>query len=177
MRDTACHYPAPYWLAKEGDRIKSLLLFFDEVAILLPDYMRGRHLDADPSLAGPLEEQGLLRVLEPKEWIDAEVAETLAKIMVELLAGGVFDGLREARYFAELSQSRIGYRADAELAGFLVDVVRQPSHSTARRHAECSGVLREISPPRRPGRRVAIVLTGGRTRVSEIVQQLRGFTV
>ncbi len=72
-----------------------------------------------------MEEQGLLRVLEPKEWIDAEVAETLAEIMVELLARGVFDGLPEERYFAELSQSRIGYGADAELAGFLVDELRQ----------------------------------------------------
>ena len=125
LRDTAYYYPAPYWLDDEGDWIKSLLLFFDEVAILLPHYMRGRHRDADPSLAGPLEERKLLRVLEPKEWIDAEVAETLAEIMVELLAGGVFDGLPEEHYFAELSQSRIGYGADTELAGFLVDELRQ----------------------------------------------------
>ena len=125
LKDTAYYYPAPYWLAKEGDWIKSLLLFFDEVAILLPDYMRGRHRDADPSLAGPLEEQGLLRILEPKDWIDAEVAETLAEIMVELLAGGVFDALPEEGHFAELSQSRIGYGADAELAEFLVDELQQ----------------------------------------------------
>ena len=125
MKDTAYYYPAPYWVQGEGDWIKSLLLFFDDVAILLPDYMRGRHRDADPSLAGPMEEQGLLRILEPKEWIDAEVAEKLADIMVELLAGGVFDGLREARHFAELSQSRMGYGADAELAQFLVDELRE----------------------------------------------------
>ena len=125
MKDTAYYYPAPYWMQGEGDWIKSLLLFFDDVAILLPDYMRGRHRDADPSLAGPMEEQGLLRILEPKEWIDAEVAEKLADIMVELLAGGVFDGLPDARYFAELSQSRIGYGADAELAQFLVDELRE----------------------------------------------------
>lgn len=125
MKDTAYYYPAPYWLAGEGDWIKSLLLFFDDVAILLPDYMRGRHRDADPWLAGPMEEQGLLRILEPKEWIDAEVAEKLAEIMVELLAGGVFDELPESRYFAELSQSRVGYGADADLAQFLVDELRQ----------------------------------------------------
>ena len=124
MKETA-YYSAPYWLAEEGDWIKSLLLFFDDVAILLLNYMRGRHRDADPSLAGPLEEQGLLRILEPKEWIDAEVAERLAEIMVELLAGGVFDGLPEVSYFAVLSQSRIGYGADAELAEFLMDELRQ----------------------------------------------------
>ena len=93
MRDTAYYYPAPYWRAREGDWIKSLLLFFDKVAILLPDYMWGRHTDADPTLAGPLEERGLLRVLEPNEWFDAEVLDKLADIMVELLAGGVFNGL------------------------------------------------------------------------------------
>ena len=125
MKDIAYYYPAPYWLADEGDWIKSLLLFFDEVAILLPDYMWGRHRDADPSLAGPLEEQGLLRILEPKEWVDAEVAEKLAEIMVDLLAEGVFDRLPEARHFAELSRSRMGYGADVELAEFLADELRQ----------------------------------------------------
>ena len=125
MKDTAYYYPAPYWLEGEGDWIKSLLLFFDDVAILLPDYMRGRHRDADPLLAGPLEDQGLLRILDPKEWIDSEVAEKLAEVMVELLAVGVFDELPEASYFAELSQSRIGYGADADLAQFLVDELRQ----------------------------------------------------
>ena len=125
LKDTAYYYPAPYWVSEEGDWIKSLLLFFDEVAILLPDYMRGRPREADPSLAGPLEEQGLLRILEPKEWIDAEVTEKLAEVMVDLLAGGVFDQLPDAGYFAELSQSRIGYGADLELAEFLTDELRQ----------------------------------------------------
>ena len=125
MKDIAYYYPAPYWLADEGDWIKSLLLFFDEVSILLPDYMWGRHRDADPSLVGPLEEQGLLRILEPKEWVDAEVAEKLTEIMVDLLAEGVFDRLPEARHFAELSRSRMGYGADVELAEFLADELRQ----------------------------------------------------
>ena len=87
--------------------------------------MRGRHRAADSSLAGPLEEQGLLRILEPKEWIDAEVAEKPAEVMVDLLAGGVFDQLPETPYLAELSQSRIGYGADLELAEFLTDELRQ----------------------------------------------------
>ena len=63
--------------------------------------------------------------IEDLTWIDAEVAETLAKIMVELLAGGVFDGLPEERFFAELSQSRVGYGANAELAESLVDELQQ----------------------------------------------------
>src|SRR5213596_1687894 len=42
IAETAYYYPEPYWPASEGGWIKSLLLFFDEVAILLPSYMRGR---------------------------------------------------------------------------------------------------------------------------------------
>ena len=81
LRDIAYYYPAPYWREREGDWIKSLLLFFDEVAILLPDYMRGRHRVADPSLAAPLEDQGLLRILEPTEWIDGDMAKKLAAVI------------------------------------------------------------------------------------------------
>ena len=125
MRDIAYYYPAPFWHEGEVDGIKSLLLFFDEVAILLPDYMRARHRVADPSLAAPLEEMGLLRILEPKEWIDREMAEKLAEVIVDLLADGVFDGLPQSPYFAELSQSRMGYGADLELAEFLVDELRR----------------------------------------------------
>ena len=125
LRDTAYYYPAPFWRASEGEGIKSLLLFFDEVAILLPDYMYGRHRTADPSLAAPLEERGLLRILEPKEWIDSHLAEQLAEIIFNLLVEGVFDELPEADYFAELSQSRIGYGADIDLAEFLVEELQR----------------------------------------------------
>ena len=72
--DIAYYYPAPYWGWREGSWIKSLLLFFDEVSILLPHYMYGRHQTADPTLVEPLEERRLLRVLEPNDWIDEKTA-------------------------------------------------------------------------------------------------------
>lgn len=71
MSEIAYYYPERYWLAREGSWIKSLLLFFDGVAILLPDCMSGRELIADPSLAEPLSDRGLLRVLQPEWLIDA----------------------------------------------------------------------------------------------------------
>ena len=125
IRETAYYYPAPYWGAPESESIKSLLLFFDDVAILLPDYMYGRHRAADPVLAAPLEERGLLRILEPKEWVDSEMTKQLAEIIVSMLAQGVFDVLPEERYFAELSRSRMGYGADVELADFLVEALKK----------------------------------------------------
>lgn len=58
--DVAYYYPAPYWRRRESDWVKSLLLFFDKVSILSPRYLYGRHEAADATLAGPLEERGLL---------------------------------------------------------------------------------------------------------------------
>lgn len=124
MTDTAYYYPAPYWAIREGGWIKSLLLFFDEVAILLPNYMHGRHTAEDPILAGPLEDLGLLRVLEPNDWIDVETTNKLAEVVVELLTNGTFDVLPKADYFVELSQSRIGYGADVDLASCLTEELR-----------------------------------------------------
>lgn len=90
--ELAYYYPEPYWLAREGSWIKSLLLFFDGVAILLPDYMRGREIHEDPTLAGPLTDLGLLRVLEPEWFVDGALAEHLAQCMVELIVGEAFAG-------------------------------------------------------------------------------------
>ena len=118
--DVAYYYPAPYWGIGEGSWVKSLLLFFDKVSILLPNYMYGRHHIADPVLAEPLEDQGLLEVLEPNTWVDEEMAKSLAEAVSGLLASGVFDDLPKEVYFHELSQSRIGYGADVELAKSLV---------------------------------------------------------
>lgn len=106
----AYYYPEPYWLTHESSWIKSLLLFFDGVAILLPDYMSGRELVADPSLAEPLSDQGLLKVLQPEWFVDDEMANRLAEGMVELIAGGAFDPSPPTEApFAALSMSRMGF--------------------------------------------------------------------
>jgi len=67
--DVAYYYPEPFWGGGQADWIKSLLLFFDQIAILLPEYMYGQHAAADPALAGPLEEMGLLIVLRPETFV------------------------------------------------------------------------------------------------------------
>ena len=119
--DVAYYYPAPHWSENDSGWVKSLLLFFDQIAILLPRYMHGHHLAADPSLAIPLEERGLLQVLEPNDWIDEETAELLAEVIFELLTNGAFDDLPKDVQFYELSQSRIGYGVQMGLAHMLVE--------------------------------------------------------
>ena len=118
--DVAYCYPAPYWHMAEGAWVKSLLLFFDKVSILLPGYMYGLHHAADPVLAGPLEDRGLLEVLEPTQWIDHEMATTLAEVVTGLVADGVFDDLPRNVHFHELSRSRMGYGVDVDLGESLV---------------------------------------------------------
>lgn len=122
--DVAYYYPAPYWGIREGGWVKSLLLFFDKVSILLPEYMYGRHHTADPVLAEPLEDRGLLEVLEPNKWIDEEMARNLAEAVNGLIANGVFDNLSKEVHFHELSRSRMGYGADVDLAESLVSELR-----------------------------------------------------
>ena len=123
--DVAYYYPAPYWGRGEGGWVKSLLLFFDKVSILLPSYMYGRHHVADPTLAQPLEELGLLEVLEPGHWVDEEMTKSLAEAVIGLLASGVFEDLPKDVMFHELSQSRIGYGADIDLAGWVVSELQE----------------------------------------------------
>lgn len=117
-------YPEPYWSDPEANRVKSLLPFFDGVSILLPDYMDGRHRDSNPWLAGPLEEQGLLRVLHPETFVDARMMTRLFEILAGLLEGGVFDDLEipEHRHgYSELSRSRLGWNANVTLSAELIE--------------------------------------------------------
>jgi len=113
--EIAYYYPEPCWLDKDRGWIKSLLLFFDEVAILLPEYMRDSRLGADPSLAEPLLDQGLLRVLEPEWFVDDIAARKLTDVITSLVEIGTFDGLAD-KPFGDLSLSRAGFPAAPEEA-------------------------------------------------------------
>lgn len=124
LREAAYYYPEPFWHLDEGGWLKTLLLFFDQVAILLPEYMYGRHIAADPVLSGPLEEKDLLVILRPESFVDQQVTDALAEAMVELLTAGALDDLPPTTYFAELSRSRMGWNADVELSDMLVEELK-----------------------------------------------------
>lgn len=114
--ETAYYYPEPYWLVEEAPWIKTLLLFFDQVALLLPSYMRHRPGELNPTLVEPLEDRGLLQILEPEWFVDEELTTTLTEIVVELITSGAFDDLPKDEPFIELSMSRMGYSASEDLA-------------------------------------------------------------
>ncbi|WP_410596164.1 hypothetical protein [Amycolatopsis sp. lyj-23] len=119
------YYHEPYWLPDRGDWFKSLLLFFDGLALLVPEYMRERPLLTDPALAQPLAEQGLLHLLSPEVLVDQSTAEALTDLLDKIISSGVFDDLDRETAFAELSHSRLGGTADAGLTEIVLEQLRE----------------------------------------------------
>lgn len=160
LSEFAYYYPEPYWLAHEGAWIKSLLLFFGGVAILLPNYMSGRELVADPSLAGPSADLGLLRVLQPEWFVDDQLATRLAESMVGLIVGGAFDSpVGEAGAFAELSMSRMGFaELSASRMGSRDRGVFEMIHDELKARGLALDSQDGVSIPLRPDVRVAYLM-------------------
>ena len=117
--EIAFYYPEPYWLGSEGGQIKNLLLFFDEIATLLPSYMEGREIVQDPTLAGPLSDRGLLKTLRPETFVDEEAGRQLFEVIAALIEGGAFDDLSNEERFAELSTTRMGSMISRDIFGDL----------------------------------------------------------
>jgi hypothetical protein len=122
--ELAYYYPEPMWQASDvqANWIKNLILYFDGIALLVPEYIRDKPFRIDPAIAEGLQEHGLLRILEPESFIDKPATNALATVLTDLLNSGALDSLSEDRTsFAELSYSRLGYYADAGLAQGIYD--------------------------------------------------------
>ncbi len=145
LLDVAYHHE-PYWSPGQGDWIKSLLLFFDGVAVLVPEYMRDRPLFTDPTLAQPLAEQGLLHRLSPEALVDQPTAEALTELLDDLLRADAFDGLDRDTAFVELSHSRLGGTADAGLT----EVVLAQFRERGLARPSTDGVSIRSTPPYGP---------------------------
>lgn len=127
----AYYYPQPFWLMNESDDLKGLLLFFDRIAVLLPRYMHDRERMADPVLAGPLRDRGLLELLEPESFVDHDMTTALVSDVEHLIDAGAFDALDHDVYFHELSRSRMGWDADISLAKGLIRKLKK--HGLAKK--------------------------------------------
>lgn len=94
---------------------------------------------ADPALASPLIERGLLRRLEPETFIDQQTAEELSTVLVQLITDGVFDDLNRDVYYHELSQSRLGWDADVSLATMITEELQ--ARGLAKASQDCCRLL------------------------------------
>lgn len=122
--EVAFYYPG--WIWGSAPFIKNLLLFFDGVALLVPEYMKHRVETVDPEVTQPLLDRGLLHILEPERAVDKSATESLAKAMVEILESGQLDSLaHDQTAFHELSYSRIGRFGDQSLANSIIEKLKK----------------------------------------------------
>jgi hypothetical protein len=120
--EVAFYYPGPVW--HDANAIKNMLLFFDGIGLLVPDYLHAKPAAVSPELAIPLQKQGLLHILTPETFIDKSAAEELATEVANLIHSGRLDHLDKSEPFHELSMSRLGYHADEGLGKMLFEELR-----------------------------------------------------
>lgn len=114
-REVAFYYPNPMWA--NSDWIKNLILFFDGIALLVPNYMTDRVDRIDPAIVAGLREHNLLHIIEPEKAVDRAATQKLATMLTDIMASGFFDKLSDdGSAFAELSMSRMGFHGDEEIA-------------------------------------------------------------
>ncbi len=122
-KEIAYYYPNPMW--DRGDWVKNLILFFDGVALLVPEYMKEKPGRLDPAIVAGLEQHQLLHILEPEKVVDATATAQLATAMTEIIESGKLDNLSPESDFHELSMSRLGYYGNESIATELFDQLKK----------------------------------------------------
>lgn len=121
--EVAFYYPN--WMWHSDDAIKNLLLFFDGIALLVPEYMQERPELVVPEIATPLLDKKLLHLLKPEEMIDQEMTEKLVEVLTDIITSGALDSLaKEQTIFQELSRSRFGGFGDSELSEMIIEELK-----------------------------------------------------
>lgn len=123
-QEFAFYYPNAMWVS--GDWAKNLILFFDGIALLVPDYMKDRPEREDPAIVRGLKEHGLLHIIEPEKSVDRVATEKLVSAMTDIITSGALDQLRNSdTRFRELSMSRMGFSGDQGLARMILEELKQ----------------------------------------------------
>lgn len=148
--EIAFYYPGPYW--RDADWIKNLILFFDGVAMLIPEYMEDHGSFDDLPVVSSLKDYGLFHVIRPEDSIGVNETKTLAEALSDIIQSGRLDHLTDTTNmgesrssFGSLSMSRLGYYGDEKLADSVFQLLKArkladdsedgvsiPMHSTVR---------------------------------------------
>ncbi len=125
LPEIAFYYPNPYW--SDLDWAKNLILFFDGIGMLIPNYM-DHHSDLDDlAVITGLKEHNLFHVIEPEYAVDADATKKLANTLVDIIASDRLEHLHndEKTQFHTLSMSRLGYSGDPKLADFIFQELKE----------------------------------------------------
>lgn len=125
LPEVAFYYPNPYW--RNPDWAKNLILFFDGIGVLIPQYMEHHSNLDDLAVIAGLREHNLFHVIEPESAVNKEATKALANSLVDIIASDRLDHLRmsEDTNFHTLSMSRLGYYGDPELADFVFQELKE----------------------------------------------------
>jgi hypothetical protein len=85
VTDLGYYYSDWIWGERSINFMKSMLLFFDGLALALPSHLAAEVIDRDPVLAAPLAEKELLVNFDPVSTLDANAAERLATTLTEVV--------------------------------------------------------------------------------------------
>ncbi len=120
-RDFAFYYPGQYW--HDSDWMKNLILFFDGISMLIPEYMEDHGSFDDYAIVSALKKQGLFNIMRPEVAVGAKETEALSRALTDIVSSGGLDHLvqttskdRAGSSFGSISMSRLGYRGSEELA-------------------------------------------------------------
>jgi hypothetical protein len=78
-QELANYYTAWIWPDQSMEWMKSLLLFFDGLALALPQKHCDTVIDTDPVLAQPLQAAGLLHNFDPEVWMTKPIAAEIRR--------------------------------------------------------------------------------------------------
>ena len=121
--EIAFYYPGQY--LSDPDWAKNLILFFDGIGMLIPNYMKDHYSRDDYAIITGLKEHGLFHVIEPKIAVDKDATLNLASIMTNIIASGALDELNnETNAFGSISLSRLGFDGDRELAKMIFEELK-----------------------------------------------------
>jgi len=123
LPEIAFYYPNPYW--RDPDWVKNLILFFDGIGMLIPNYMEHHSSIDDQAVIAGLKEHGLFHVIEPETAVDKDAAHALANTLVDIIASDRLEHLQSKNtQFHELSMSRLGFSGDPELAEMVLEELK-----------------------------------------------------
>src|SRR5688500_921940 len=91
MPEIGFYYPGHLW--RSGDWIKTLLLFFDGIGLLVPEYKQEEPEIFDPAIAGPLRDKVCSTNLIADEAVDKAATDRMATPLLKLVSSGALDPL------------------------------------------------------------------------------------
>ena len=127
--EIAFYYPGQY--LSDPDWAKNLILFFDGIGMLIPNYMKDHYNLDDLTIITGLREHGLFHVIEPEIAVDEDATRELVSMLKGIINSGVLNELsNETTAFGSISTSRLGFYGDLKLAQTIFEELK--SHGLAK---------------------------------------------